>query len=307
MAYPNDIEDFNTGHDYNEQYEYQELEDDERDAAWEEYMSTGIDPTGGELGPNFDPASGRLLSEMEDSQEERETEYEPVPGGTLVDNLDRLEAVVDARLAELKRIEAQKAAAIKPKPKAKANQPQQPFNWHTLFLVTAIIFFGICIISGLEKKAQEKVRIEQQARDQEWAERQAEQRRQREAEARMNEHVKTPEEIEAEKQATREEVQRLLNGGRTVAPAPVKSTLPQRGTAYGDGYWDGYEEGFDDADGHNSYGFKYDESTGKYTGKALAEYVCGYRKGYKEGWDEGIEQLQDRYDNGDDELDEGEY
>lgn len=55
------IEDFNTGGDYNEQYAYQDLEDDERDAAWEEYLSTGIDPTGGELGPDFDPETGEPL------------------------------------------------------------------------------------------------------------------------------------------------------------------------------------------------------------------------------------------------------
>ena len=61
-----DIEDFNTGHDYNEQYEYQELEDDERDAAWEEYMSTGIDPTGGELGPDFDPETGEPLDDEQE-------------------------------------------------------------------------------------------------------------------------------------------------------------------------------------------------------------------------------------------------
>ena len=57
-----DIEnDFHTGVDYNEQYEYQEMEDAERDAAWEEYLSTGIDPTGGELGPDFDPETGEPL------------------------------------------------------------------------------------------------------------------------------------------------------------------------------------------------------------------------------------------------------
>ena len=61
MSHQYDIDDFKTGSDYNEQYEYQELEDDERDAAWEEYLSTGIDPTGGELGPDFDPETGEEL------------------------------------------------------------------------------------------------------------------------------------------------------------------------------------------------------------------------------------------------------
>ena len=65
MSNAHDIDDFKTGHDYNEQYDYQELEDDERDAAWEEYLSTGIDPTGGELGPDFDPETGEDLPEVE--------------------------------------------------------------------------------------------------------------------------------------------------------------------------------------------------------------------------------------------------
>ncbi len=33
------------------------------DPAWEEYLSTGIDPTGGELGPDFDPETGEPLEE----------------------------------------------------------------------------------------------------------------------------------------------------------------------------------------------------------------------------------------------------
>ena len=33
------------------------------DQAWEEYLSTGIHPTGGELGPAFDPETGEPLEE----------------------------------------------------------------------------------------------------------------------------------------------------------------------------------------------------------------------------------------------------
>lgn len=33
------------------------------DPAWDEYMSTGIDPTGGDLGPDFDPETGEYLDE----------------------------------------------------------------------------------------------------------------------------------------------------------------------------------------------------------------------------------------------------
>lgn len=42
------------------------------DAAWEEYLSTGIDPTGGELGPDFDPETGRVY----DGDASYEDEYE---------------------------------------------------------------------------------------------------------------------------------------------------------------------------------------------------------------------------------------
>lgn len=75
------------------------------DPAWEEYLSTGIDPTGGELGPDFDPETGRLLSEIEEEEaaDEEETGYEPDPDRAMMDNLDRLEKLVDARLAELKK------------------------------------------------------------------------------------------------------------------------------------------------------------------------------------------------------------
>ena len=55
--------DFHTGVDYYEQYEYQDLEDAERAAAREEYLSTGIEPTGGELCPDFNPKTGEPLDE----------------------------------------------------------------------------------------------------------------------------------------------------------------------------------------------------------------------------------------------------
>jgi len=36
------------------------------DPAWEEYLSTGIDPTGGELVPDFDPETGEPLDDEQD-------------------------------------------------------------------------------------------------------------------------------------------------------------------------------------------------------------------------------------------------
>ena len=42
---------------------------DHTDPAWEEYLSTGIDPTGGELGPDFDPETDEPLEEDETDEE----------------------------------------------------------------------------------------------------------------------------------------------------------------------------------------------------------------------------------------------
>ena len=35
---------------------------------WDEYMCTGIDPTGGCLGPDFDPETGKYLYEIEEEE-----------------------------------------------------------------------------------------------------------------------------------------------------------------------------------------------------------------------------------------------
>ena len=53
---------------------------DHTQEAWDEYMSTGIAPTGGELGPDFDPDTGRPLDEYQEDepeqwQEEAEADY----------------------------------------------------------------------------------------------------------------------------------------------------------------------------------------------------------------------------------------
>ena len=35
--------------------------------AWEMYLSTGIDPTGGDIGPDFDPETGEYLQDDDES------------------------------------------------------------------------------------------------------------------------------------------------------------------------------------------------------------------------------------------------
>ncbi len=37
--------------------------------AWEMYLSTGIDPTGGDIGPDFDPETGEYLQDDDESAE----------------------------------------------------------------------------------------------------------------------------------------------------------------------------------------------------------------------------------------------
>lgn len=43
--------------------------DEHFDPAWAEYLSTGIDPTGGELGPAFDPETGDSLEDEENEEQ----------------------------------------------------------------------------------------------------------------------------------------------------------------------------------------------------------------------------------------------
>lgn len=286
---------------------------DHTQEALDEYYSTGIDPTGGEIGPDSKLETGEEYESLDDAVEAW---------------CRRMDAAIDARTADVEAYERaqHRAKATKATPRHSSftptpnPKPNKQDNKIVIFFFAVIIgFFAIAGISGIVRKHNEKVQAEHAARDREWAEYQRELQLQKEVEAARNAHIKTPEEIEAEKQATREEVQRLLNSGQglygqgvtpntsSAKPAKVQSNLPKRGTPYGDGYWAGYEEGYDDADGYNSYGYKYDESTAKYSGRALSEYIRGYRKGYRDGWEEGQEDLEDRFNMGDEEIDEGDW
>lgn len=42
------------------------MSQDHTQEALDEYYSTGIDPTGGEIGPDFDPKTGEPLEDDED-------------------------------------------------------------------------------------------------------------------------------------------------------------------------------------------------------------------------------------------------
>ena len=63
---------------------------------WDEYMCTGIDPTGGCLGPDFDPETGRYLDEIEEEEEaaavavQRENVLAKAPYSTDPEDLHRM-------------------------------------------------------------------------------------------------------------------------------------------------------------------------------------------------------------------------
>ena len=67
------------------------------DPAWEEYLSTGIDPTGGELGLDFDPETGEPIDESIEDEVGS-------PDNAPEDGFDLIEAAIDVKLAELEKI-----------------------------------------------------------------------------------------------------------------------------------------------------------------------------------------------------------
>ena len=69
------------------------------DISWQMYLCTGEDPTGGELGPDFDPETGEYLDDREDRECMRKVH--PTIRESIEERLDRM-------IAELDRIEKSK-------------------------------------------------------------------------------------------------------------------------------------------------------------------------------------------------------
>ena len=72
------------------------------DISWDYYMCTGIDPTGGALGPDFDVETGEYFDDEED-QEDDIICVDEEPNG-----LSPLENYLDRMLVELDNIEKRK-------------------------------------------------------------------------------------------------------------------------------------------------------------------------------------------------------
>ena len=66
------------------------------DISWQMYLCTGEDPTGGGLGPDFDPETGEYLEDSGDMEQEHKASTAVVE--TIEERLDRM-------IAELDRVE----------------------------------------------------------------------------------------------------------------------------------------------------------------------------------------------------------
>ena len=72
------------------------------DISWDYYMCTGIDPTGGALGPDFDVETGAYLDD-EEALEDDSVYFDEEPNG-----LSSLENYLDRMLVALDNIERRK-------------------------------------------------------------------------------------------------------------------------------------------------------------------------------------------------------
>ncbi len=126
---------------------------DHTQEAYDEYYSTGVDPTGGEIGPDFDPENQQYYDELDDEEKAFYAEESGRGGAassqgvSFRDALDRLEALIDKRSAEIdalvKKKEAEeKLSAAVPNPSfGESPEGESKMTRWTLFLkVVSFIF-----------------------------------------------------------------------------------------------------------------------------------------------------------------------
>lgn len=71
------------------------------DISWQMYLCTGEDPTGGDLGPDFDPVTGEYINESEDKDCSRKEP--PAVVESFEERLDRMIAELDRLEKSLKK------------------------------------------------------------------------------------------------------------------------------------------------------------------------------------------------------------
>ena len=116
---------------------------DHTQEALDEYYTTGIDPSGGEIGPDFNPETGEYQDELDETEQTFYSEQSEFDAG-----IERLERLVDQKIAEVdayaKRLQAQEEEP------APAPAPKK-FSWAGLIWEIAIIGFLIFMLIMLLK------------------------------------------------------------------------------------------------------------------------------------------------------------
>lgn len=109
------------------------------DTGWDEYLSTGTDPTGGDIGPDD-------LDETEKAFYAKESETR-VPEGVQDSpwaGIDRLEKLIDQKLAE---VEAMKTPQPVQEEERAPAVPEKKYNWAGAFWqLFTIVFFIVMLI-----------------------------------------------------------------------------------------------------------------------------------------------------------------
>ena len=116
---------------------------DATDMAYDEYYTTGIDPTGCEIGPDYDPETGKYVDDLDETEQAFYAEQSEFDAG-----IERLECLVDQKIAEVdayaKRQQFQEEE-LTPAPAPKK------FSWAGLIWEVAIIGFLIFMLIMLLK------------------------------------------------------------------------------------------------------------------------------------------------------------
>lgn len=116
---------------------------DHTQEALDEYYTTGIDPTGGEIGPDYDAKTEKYVDDLDETEQAFYAEQSEFDAG-----LDRLERIVDQKIAEVDAYAKQQAVQEdEPMP---APAPKK-FSWAGLIWEVAIIGFFIFMLIMLLK------------------------------------------------------------------------------------------------------------------------------------------------------------
>ena len=116
---------------------------DHTQEALDEYYTTGIDPTSGEIGPDFNPETGEYQDELDETEQAFYSEQSEFDAG-----IDRLNRLIDQKMAEVDAIE--KRQAFQEHEPTLVNEPKK-FSWAGLIWEVAIIGFFIFMLIMLLK------------------------------------------------------------------------------------------------------------------------------------------------------------